>query len=152
MLPDSAESELFYTMGRDGGHRVFLSAVNSASDESYTAQALLSNGSLVTTDMERIGHKKYAARIEDPGIDIRSITVSASRDFSSGKQVLPLPEQTRTGRPLTAGEFTPRHLENEDPSELSREPEILRLMILFVVFLVILDELFRPPGVESMND
>jgi len=149
MMPDTGQPELFYSKDPDGDHQVYLNADKNQNNGAFSAQALLSNRSLLVNDMEKFGYGKYISSIRHPGTTINSVTVTDPGNSSFGIKVLPLPVRTQSARRLPGENFVPHPLKQKSHPETGPEPEILDLLILLALIFFTIDELFRPPSMEE---
>ena len=148
--PEKRGPELFFSGDTQTG-TLFAAPAASGPRNRVQAKIRFINGTSSDLEMQKVGIRNFASPIVGYSSPIRTLEVSSSdRDDPGATSTLSLiPEPSVTKAPSQIQPFNPRSVEIAGPDYPSFHAELFRLLILFIVLVIVLDELFQPPGMEE---
>jgi hypothetical protein len=148
--PETGGPNLFFSSGEHGGI-LFAGTDNSDPTGKLEAQVRLVDGTAHQLELHKVGVRRFAAPVETEPLPVRTLEVSypdrSGEPAWSTLSLIPSPSITRSAS-MTA-EFNPPNVESGEQIVNPFDPDLFRLLLLFVVLTMVIDELFRPPTHEE---
>jgi hypothetical protein len=148
--PETDGPNLFLSSD-DQGSILFAGTDNTDSAGELKGRVRLVDGTTRQLELYKVGARRFAAPVDTGPLPIRTLEVSYpdsnGKDTWSTLSLVPSPSTTRS--PSVTAAFNPPNVESGEQIANPFDPDLFRLLLLFLVLTMVIDELFRPPAHEE---